>query len=384
MELLDDFRWLLAIVACTGGCRGLLGIDEPIAIPELADSNPATDGVVHLDGTAITDGTFTNCFGASIVHVCLPNPPTNTIDIASAISTDGASCVASDTPGVCVLAADTITLGFIQRIYVTGTRPLVLIGKTSIDIEGRLDLGSYRGGSIGAGSRATCAGTVAPTGKGRWCRWDLRRTWRAWAARGHRAGRHRRTGVPDHRAARRLLRRAGRRYDTRHRRRGRRRGGHLISAAITIGGGGGIVAFGASGDGGGTNAGGGGGGGGSGGLIGLEAPTITDNSGVLDADGSGGGEGGAGSKGNAGSEPISTSGPGLGGGGANTNGGDGGNGSNGTAVAGVPGALGSTSGGGGGGGAGVIWSRRGDAQQRLDLSAADPALDTIDGRAGGK
>ncbi len=347
-------RWLLSIVACTAGCRGLIGIDDPVALPELADSNPATDGVVvHQDGSTVTDGDYTNCFGASIMHVCLPNPPTGTLDLTNAISTDGTACMTSDAPDVCVLAADAITLGLIQRIFVTGSRPLVLIGKTSIDIEGRLDLASYRGGSVGAGSHATCAGSVPPAGKGGGAGGTLGGRGGAGGA-GTAAGGTSAPLVPMT-----TLRGgcAGESGDGPTPGAGGAGGGavYLISAAITIGGGGGIVAFGASGDGGGTNAGGGGGGGGSGGFIGLEAPAITDNSGVLDADGSGGGEGGAGSKGTAGNEPISTAGPGFGGSGANTNGGDGGNGSNGAATAGVAGTAGTTSGGGGGGGAGVIW-----------------------------
>lgn len=108
------------------------------------------------------------CYGTGTLGVCLNTSPTGTVSLNGTINTgtDG-RCAASQpvgwsangNPDACVIAADTINVG---NVTATGSRPLVLVAGTTINVTGNLDAGSHRGGTVGPGSPASaCA--VAPT-----------------------------------------------------------------------------------------------------------------------------------------------------------------------------------------------------------------------------
>ncbi len=353
------------------------------ACPEELTCSPATntcevkavDAAVDSagDGTTVTndgpaDGMIDSppgqfCYGTGIVHVCFPQQPTGgyaatlptTFD-----TTNDAACTSID--GMCVIAADTITIGPSALFAARGSRPLVFVGVSSVTIAGILDVSSKRSNNtVGpAANSALCNAPTAPTGEG--------------GGAGGSFGGTGGAGGPDEMAADGGT--AGAAATAVTSLRGGCAGGNGSGTGFGAGGaGGGAVylispgsidimgAIDASGAGGfgatmvtGTATGAGAGGGGSGGMIGLDAPTITlATSGGIFANGGGGGEGSTPiANGNPGNDSM---GPGLaatGGTGGTASAGDGGRGSS-FGVAGHMAGGGSPGGGGGGGGAaGVI------------------------------
>ncbi len=366
--------FLLAIVGCYNPPR-----IQPCTI-SCANPGDCVDGLSCIDGLCKTqlgtcggddampadmgppvDAGF--CFGrpekGGLFQICVPDMPTGSMELISPIDTD-ATCL-PQAAAVCVLLADKISVG--TTIIASGSRPLLLIGASSVTIEGTgtIDVASQntRGGA-GAGARTDCMqaidGTEAALGSpggaggsygglggggGDGAGITAPPAPVAGAVDGVEGG------CPGGKGG------AGGVAGSTAQAAGGRGGGavYVISSSmIEVSG-----TINASGEGGagGVDARAGGGGGGSGGLIGFDAPTILLSGGeTLFANGGGGGEGGAqGGNGARGADPSGLT-SALGG--ANqTNGGDGGAGSS-TSGSGFPGATvnGANLGGGGGGGGG--------------------------------
>jgi hypothetical protein len=329
------------------------------------------------DGGGSGSNPGTACVGStgsgSLFSACFETFPTGTLDLTgSMIDTDGGGNPACATqhqasgPDVCVVAAGTITIGQ-GTTLATGSRPLVLVGVQSIEVDGDLS-------AVGTGSTA---GAGAATTSSAMCALGTAGMANAQGAGGGGGGGFGSGGGAGGSGAK-GTGGTGVEALTLATVRGGCSGlaGGSGSGAGGVGGGGGgavyllsqtsievtgtIDASGGGGLGGGSP-GGGGGGGASGGLIGLDAPSVVvDTGATLLATGGGGGGG-------AGSQSGSGGGPGVDGGfegntSASAGGAGGGNvGSGGTggaasgATAGGSGACTGCGGGGGGGGDGVIY-----------------------------
>ncbi len=341
----------------SGKCVGAPGdgpVDQPVVQPEAGDT----------------------CYGdpAGLVRPCFApsNLPTGAVSLPAAIDTTNdplCSTTVINTAGVCVIAADTITVS--ATSLVTGTRPLVLVAVTTMQLDATIDVGSDRGAATrGAASNdAGCDGGTAATntggqggGGGGGSFGTKGGDGGGIAATKGLAGAAQvpaalRGGCPGQDG-----KEGGGAAGTRGV--GGASGGavYLIAeTSITVAAGGGVNANGAGGSTGLTNfLSAGGGGGGSGGMIVFDSPTIT-NAGIVAANGGGGAEGtGVNQAGLQGKDPVGIAGGG-GSGNISTSGGDGAAGASGTTTGGN-GATGTgavVSGGGGGGGVGVIRVFRG-------------------------
>lgn len=357
---------LLALVTATSGCSRVFGLDSP---HKRADASVVDDNTADAPWDApMFDGQM--CYGTALLSICPATEPTGTIDINSDIDTGADARCSSEVSAHCAIMADIVSVS--QNIVVTGPRPLVLLGVSSVTINVFVDVGSRRlldgGGNVigdkvgpGEGSQADCG--VAPAGAA-----DANGA--GGGAGGSFGGKGGNGAVGDGGAGGVggvALAASGAPTNVRGGCRGGTGGmgtdpggggGHgggavyIISELIQIGPNGVILAGGQGGYGGDLKA--GGGGGGSGGLIGLDAPTISCV-GRLSANGGGGGEGGGGADG-PGDHGLSSSDPqnAPDGGAGNAQGGDGGDGSYGLVIDGQAGGIDSDGGGGGGGGAGFI------------------------------
>jgi hypothetical protein len=306
----------------------------------------------------------TMCVGSGLFHLCYPAAlrPKGVARVTgtTTIDTDACAQVVRQLGGgdACLVAADSIIVPSGATVVGIGSRPLVLLATTTIDIEGTIDVASHRGAAVGAGADPASCTAVAPTSPGGGAGGT-------YGTDGGDGG----IGLPD--GAPGLAANTGDPVDVRGGCPGGNGasgggpggvGGHgggavylLAGISITIDGT--INASGAGGDG--CSAGGGGGcgggGGGAGGMIVLDGPTVTTR-GALFANGGGGGEGASSNHGNAGAESSAPDDAARGGTGGASNGGDGGDGATATSDAsdGRDGVSNTGGGGGGGGGGGVI------------------------------
>jgi hypothetical protein len=346
-------RWSLAIVAACYSPRITPGspCDTMHPCPTELTCSPATHTCEQTASNAdagTPDGM--TCYGSGLVHVCFAQPPSGMVLLPTNETIDTTSSpLCMHVSGACVIAGSRVVLAF-GATSVVGSNPFVLIGAAQIDITGKLDVSSHRGGGTGPGANpADCAlapASTDPTGG----------PGGSFGGRGGKGGDANlfSAGAPSGPTIVPTMLRGGCPGSPGNPGGGEAGAGggavYLISAGqIAISGT--VDASGAGGGGGGSDL--GGGGGGAGGLIGLDAP-IVSVIGQVFANGGGGGEAGdATAIGNNGADPSTPSSPASGGAGAATNGGDGGNGAAGTTLTGVNG-QGLNQGGGGGGGAGVI------------------------------
>lgn len=307
-----------------------------------ASPDPTGDGSIGSD-----TGDARACFGSGIVTICPSAAGDDTVTLFGSINTDTSPlCIAyTGTPtAVCVVAAASVN---VQTLSATGSRPLVILATQSLVVSGTLDVASHRGGTIGPGANAAaCVAGQAATNKQGGPGGSF--GGRGGAGGGGPLAGATATSVTTIRGGCAGLQGSGGTQGV-----GGNGGGAVyLIAGTSISISGAINASGAGGGGAIDTA--GGGGGGSGGMIGLDAPTITISPGAqIFANGGGGGEGaGNSNSGNPGADPTSALVPAAGG--ANGAGaGDGGNGAAGTLLDGSPGETSAES-GGGGGGAGVI------------------------------
>ncbi|CAN5219672.1 hypothetical protein BH11MYX1_BH11MYX1_05170 [soil metagenome] len=313
----------------------------------------ATDASL-LDAKTYLDGppSGVTCFGAGFGKTCFADAdvPTVAVTITGPIDTDTSTrCAATviGAPPWCVIAGtDVTTTG---SIAVTGSRPLVLVATGMLTVEA-IDIASHLAPPrIGAGAVPTadttrCDPGTPPGNNGG----GAGGSFGTIGGTGGNTG-----GIPGAIEAPNAMRGgcAG------------QAGKSGTFGALGLGGGalylvaqtqiivnGTINASGAAGSGS-TSGKGGGGGGGSGGLIGLDAPFVT-NHGQIFANGGGGGEGSStGTNGFDGKEPTSTASAAASG--SHSNGGDGGAGGA-VTPAGAGGNAGNDGGGGAGGGAGAV------------------------------
>ena len=324
---------------------------------EAVDASIAPVDVLEPD--SIPNG----CYGGGLTVICPDDPITgqdniNVLTTQSIDTTNSALCepyhlLTGPDASLCVIAAKSITITVVGRWNVTGTRPLVVIGSMSIDVNGTIDVASHRNGTTGPGADSSkCASGTSPLNDQGGPGGSFGTT--GGNGGGVDVGLPVPAGLPTTKPVTTLrggcpgLRGSGGNAN------GSGSGGgavYLIADSISIGGT--INASGASGNGAGLSA--GGSGGGSGGMIALDAPTIqTTAAARIFANGGGGGEGGGGSNGgNDGNDPT---GPAIVPAGGQNNAGGGGDGGDGAfgATAAETGENGADSGGGGGGGAGVI------------------------------
>lgn len=312
-----------------------------------------------------------NCYGTQTnFTVCLPaaEPTSYDVNAPTDFSTDTDCTFIATTPqgpALCVRAATTINI--MNALTVTGTRPLVLLGVSSINVTGTIDVASHRGSPDGPGANSSaCAvstdGTAADNGGagggggsfgtkggdggngdgGASAKGTAGATTAATFLRGGCPGGHGGAGGAgatggaggDGGGAVYLL-----------------SGGTLtISGTINASGAGATASPKPT-----ANNGGGAGGGGSGGMIALFAgSSLTVTGATLFANGGGGAEGGdRPNDPDPGDDPLTAAAGGLKGAGNCNAGGDGGNGAAGTGT-GSPGSQGNEGGGGGGGGVGAI------------------------------
>ncbi len=335
------------------------------------------DAAGTIDARADATPDASRCFGTGMVTVCLTADPPATVTTGDLDTTNGCTQVVTQTngPELCVIAAHALTVP-VGRTVPHGSRPLVLLGIDSLAINGQLDVASHRPNQplaevigVGADSAACSTPGAAPDGGNGGSGGGAGGSF---GTKGGDGGKGDGNSAGGNAGVKQVpaVARGGCPGSA-----GGGTGGaighgggavYLISTgAITIATTGSIIAFGEAG--GGATAHDGGGGAGTGGMIGLDAPTITlTGAAYLDANGGGGGEGGGQSTGGfSGSESTATTTTAQGGFG-NVNGGDGGNGAFGTtgAVNGHPGSHSAPfdppppadggGGGGGGGGFGVI------------------------------
>ncbi|MBA3391235.1 MAG: hypothetical protein H0T89_01260 [Deltaproteobacteria bacterium] len=110
------------------------------------------------------------CFGDGLFRTCIPDGPlpinVNISDAQKIDTGDPTNCSYVEPPGtegVCVVYADQILIQSSGVVRVLGARPLVLLGITSVRVDGILDAASHRAdGTVGAGaSTGAACGNVA-------------------------------------------------------------------------------------------------------------------------------------------------------------------------------------------------------------------------------
>jgi hypothetical protein len=147
-------RASLALLLGLGGCRSLLGVEDPI----LVDSGTGGDGVVTDADPDAPPGAL--CLGAGEFRVCVP-PPTQPFAVTGATNTgldtddpnSGCTPVSQGTrPDLCVIAATTITIDA-NILFAQGSHPFVLFAADTIQIGSGVDVGSHaQGQALGAGA----------------------------------------------------------------------------------------------------------------------------------------------------------------------------------------------------------------------------------------
>jgi hypothetical protein len=315
------------------------------------------------------------CFGTAPFALCFATPPAGAIDVSMPTTFDTVNGIVNGTQlncatprsgdegnNYCVIAANTITIN--APLRATGTKPLVLLAVTSIDVVNTIDVGSHRLGamdSIGAGADPTGSGRCnagnPPSAVGGTSGGGGGGSFIGGGGNGANGGSGSGGGHGSVTPLGTVLRGGCPGQNGAGTTPGK--GGHGGGAVFLIAGNsitvGGMILAGGEGGAGGTSNSDGGGGAGAGGLIGFDAMSITVT-GTLIANGGGGGGGaslGGTNGGNGGDADLTTAAPG--GNGGNSSGGSGGAGSAGSAGgSGVTPGDATGGGGGGGGGAGLI------------------------------
>ncbi len=348
-------------VACAG-CSGILGIgDFALTDANGPGSGDGSGSGSGSDGSGSGSGDAALCFG-TLAQLCFQAPPSGPVTIDAAVDTDSdPRCVtiaqATGQPELCAIAGDVVTVT--GTIRVTGGRPLALVGASQLVVNGMLDASSLRGGTTGAGANPPdCASGATPSG-------GAGGAGGSFGARGGNGGNGEAAGGVAGMPQGLMTVRGGCAGQA----------GNALGSVMTAAGGAGggalyLVAGGAiqitgevlaSGAGGGAvmsggNGAAGGGGGGAGGLVALEAPSIS-GTGQVAANGGGGGGGtgilGGGTPGADGTTGDTAAAGGM----ASQDGGAGGNGGHASAPSGQSGANAVINGGGGGAGVGVIWTK---------------------------
>ena len=140
----------MVICLALGGCRSILGIEEPV----LGDGGPSADAASDAGA----------CFGEAPYLVCPTIDPTTdrVVDSSLVLSTD-TDCT-EVVGGLCVVSARDLTISTAGVIRAVGTRPLVLLAAGQLTIDGTVDVGGHGGISgPGVSDSMNCLPAVAPT-----------------------------------------------------------------------------------------------------------------------------------------------------------------------------------------------------------------------------
>ena len=327
------------------GCNQILGVSDP----HLHDPNDASNAAdARSDSAPVADGA--SCYGTGFVTECFTSPLVGTLTITpQTLNTDTSTLCEVQSMTACVVATGNLTVAA-GTLSVIGTKPLVLIAGNTLTVTGILDVASHLTGQRGAGavpvtdttrcdlgvlSASSSGGGAGGSfgslgGNGGGSTAGVRGAIKPAALRGGCAGQDNTPGANV---------------------KGMGGGAVYLIAGARIVVTGSINGSGAAGMTSTTS--GGGGGGGSGGLIGLDAPAIT-NSGAIFANGGGGASASAGSSlppGQNGNESVNgAAAPATG----SIAGGGGGAARGVAAGAGVTAPIFTSGGGGGGGGVGII------------------------------
>jgi len=375
----------VAVLFSLTGCSSIFGLHAP-ARGTVVDA-PASDGADASDGPT-ADGNM--CVGRGVLTVCFDALPTMATQLPTSIATtDNAQCstgvhwASSSQPTACFIAGTTVTQT--GTTVVTGGRPLVLVALDSLQVTGLIDASSHvgvtalgPGADPGACPAFAAAPQANPNGGGGGAGGSFVSAGGA-GGMGDNGGTL--GGRPAPATAASPVLRGGCAGQL-----GVMGGG---SGASTPGHGGGAIYLLAgsalsvqagriAANGAGATAPNnryGGSGGGAGGMIVLDAPTITMAGAFLSANGGGGAAGTDGGVGEAGSDPDPLHPTVAALGGAGSKGGAGGAGATVTAAATDGGSTGGGnlhSGGGGGGGIGVIY-----APGALDGATVSPSVTTL-------
>jgi hypothetical protein len=349
----------LLLVMLATGCDGVWGLNHVYSSADAPPDAPCPNGPVAA-GQA-----------GSLMTICaLPAlqpsfPSAAMTDIDTDLCASPASVMAqggADSPEVCVVAAEVLSIGTSQLVRAHGQRPLVLLSGGGIDVAGTVDVATRKGSLIGAGSDwVGCPSPRDRDGSGT----GASGAGGSFGGLGGAGGKSTNggagtSGVPDPVVMASQLRGGcpgGNGNDAPtsgvH---GSSGGAVYLIATGTITISGVINASGRGGQGGDGSR--GGGGGGSGGMIALDAPSIVvASSARIFANGGGGGGGGgssAASPGGDGADPMMANVAAAGGPPGSPGGAQGGNGSAGAMVDGMAGTGGPQGAGAGGGGAGYV------------------------------
>ena len=355
-DTLIDVRGSCALLLLlAGGCNSILGVKD----------------ITLGDAGSGSGDASVKCIPGSLFSPCFTTLPTKPVTVVGGVNTDDPTmCAVSSQlgggPEVCVIGGSTVT---VQNVRATGSRPLVIAAVTDLTVSGMLDImggfttqaaGANTGSCIGPGPGGDSATSPGGGGGG------------GFGATGEKGGAGSTTAVNPGNAG--GIGTAPTLMFVRGGCDGAKGGDNTATTALGGLGGtaagavylvagnsidvtstGTIAAAGGGGKGG-AGTGGGGGGGASGGLVGLDAPTVSVEGTIYANGGGGGGGGGTQVKGGAGQDgSVNNAGPGLAG---TPNGGGGGTGGVGAtpASAGNSGACtDQCAGGGGGGSIGIVW-----------------------------
>jgi hypothetical protein len=331
----------------SNACVGAVGT-TPDA-PSITDDSTLIDAFQYEDAPPPDEF----CYGSGLANPCFTTMPTGDLTLAADIDTDtSTSCQATiGNQPWCVIAANTLTVS--ANLRITGGKPLVVVGITSVQISGELNVASTRSGGEVQGASddyAMCDKGTPPTGGAGGAGGSFGATGGnggdGIANNGHGVAGAMQTpaamrgGCPGQAGA------GGKGGAAGH------GGGALAlisNTQITVSG---TINASGEGGGGGQAPSGGGGGGGAGGLIVLDSPAVSSNGNIF-ANGGGGAEA-SGVTGNTGDDGND---PGVGGAAATnggSSGGQGGAGGFGTTAAAAGQSVPGHAGGGGGGGVGAI------------------------------
>ena len=171
--------WLLALT--TLGCRNILGIEDPIKVPDANPSvtclswhpqgfDPCALGTpipaLHLGaGQYVYETTGTTAMAGGRLSAILPD---NTLHV---LLQSALTITQPDNSTVAVLSVDSLTVDAGATISVMGVQPFLLVSWSTMAIEGTIDADSRVPVAgvphIGAGANegcATSAGTLGSTG----------------------------------------------------------------------------------------------------------------------------------------------------------------------------------------------------------------------------
>jgi hypothetical protein len=175
---------MVAVALAASGCSSLLGLDEPIAatvvdgapVDAVADAEndaAAVDAepdaalpidIVHVPAEAEIVGTA-DLVWRGVVHVDTTNLQAGDRPLPPDIDFDVSPQEHGDGPELAILHVGTLTIEADAWVRVIGSRPLVVLARSRIDVAGQLDV-SARLVVPGPGAATTNGGGVGPAGKG--------------------------------------------------------------------------------------------------------------------------------------------------------------------------------------------------------------------------